>query len=229
MKVIAFNGSPRKNGNTQILIRKVFAELEARDIKTELVQVGGKSIKGCRACYKCFKNQDNKCSMDNDLLNECIAKMLEADGIIFGTPVYFYNITAQGKTVIDRTFALGRSKKGLANKVGGIVVVGGSLGLVDALKDLYFYMIVTRMLPAGFVAAYGAAKGDVKDLPKCMQAARGLGKQVVKIAEKKFKYTRILRRRILPSEPIRADPIRSLRVRHVDPILRPPFPKAQPY
>ena len=114
--------------------------------------------------------------------------MQEADGIIFGTPVYFYNMTAQGKTVIDRTMALGRSKKNLANKVGGIVVVGGSLGLVDAVKDLYFYMIVARMLPASFVAAYAAAKGDVKELPKYMQAARNLGKQVVKITEKKFRY-----------------------------------------
>ena len=97
-------------------------------------------------------------------------------------------MTAQGKTVIDRTMALGRTQKGLANKVGGIVVVGGSLGLVDAVKDLCFYMMVPRMLPASFVAAYAAAKGDVKELPKCMQAARSLGKQMVKVVEKKFKY-----------------------------------------
>ena len=121
-------------------------------------------------------------------MQELYNKMVKADGIIFGTPVYFYNMTAQGKAVIDRTIALGRPDKSLANKVGGIVVVGGSLGLIDAVKDLYFYMVTRQMLPANFVAAYAAIEGDVKKLEKCMKAAEDLGAQMVKIAEKKFTY-----------------------------------------
>jgi multimeric flavodoxin WrbA len=121
-------------------------------------------------------------------MQEVYAKMLEADGIVFGSPVYFYNITAQGKAVIDRTLALGHSGRTLANKTGGIVVVGGSLGLIDAVKDLYFYMIVHQMLPANFIAAYSSNKGDVKRLEKCMSAAADLGKQLVKIVEKGFTY-----------------------------------------
>ena len=117
-----------------------------------------------------------------------LEKLLEADGILFGSPVYFYNITAQGKAVIDRSLPLGIRGKGLANKVGGIVVVGGSLGLVDAVKDLYFYIVLRQMIPANFVAAYASIKGDVKKLEKCMKAAEELGVQMVKIAGKKFTY-----------------------------------------
>ena len=78
MKVVGFNGSPRKKGNTQILLKKVFAELEQEGIETELVQLAGKKIKGCASCYKCFQNQDKRCSVDNDVLNEYLEKMLEA-------------------------------------------------------------------------------------------------------------------------------------------------------
>ncbi len=102
MKVVAFSGSPRKKGNTQLLIQRVFTELESQGIETEMIQVGGKNIKGCRACYKCFKNLDKQCSMKNDMLNECIEKMVEADGLILGSPVYFSNVTSDMKALIDR-------------------------------------------------------------------------------------------------------------------------------
>ena len=79
--MVAFNGSPRKKGNTQILIKKVFEVLEKEGIETELVQLGGKKIRGCSACYKCFKNLDKHCSVDNDVLNECLDKMLKAEEV----------------------------------------------------------------------------------------------------------------------------------------------------
>lgn len=82
MKVVAFNGSPRKEGNTAFLIKHVLEELEKEGIETETVQVGGKSIHGCTACGKCFENKDRKCVIDKDIINDCISKMLEADGII---------------------------------------------------------------------------------------------------------------------------------------------------
>jgi multimeric flavodoxin WrbA len=185
MKILGLSFSPRTRGNTEILLEAALLGARRLKAETELYRVAGKEIHPCDGCASCWDT--GKCHIEDDML-EVYGKMREADGIIFGTPVYFYNMTAQGKTVIDRTFALGRSNKNLANKVGGIVVVGGSLGLVDAVKDLYFYMLVARMLPASFVAAYAAGKGEVRKLPKCMQAAQNLGKQVVKIAAKKFKY-----------------------------------------
>jgi len=185
MKILGLSFSPRVRGNTEILLEAALSSARRLKAETELYRVAGKEIRPCDGCASCWAT--GKCHIEDDM-QEVYRKMQEADAILFGTPDYFYNMTAQGKTVIDRTFALGRSQKGLANKVGGIVAVGGSLGLIDAVKDLYFFMIVSRMLPASFVAAYAGAKGDVKSLPKCMQASRNLGKQVVKIAEKKFIY-----------------------------------------
>ena len=102
MKVVAFNGSARKNGNTTILIKKVFEELEKESIETELVHLAGKNNKGCIACYKCFKNKDFRCSVKDDSINECIEKMIEADGIILASPTYFTNVSTGMKALIER-------------------------------------------------------------------------------------------------------------------------------
>ena len=185
MKLLGLSFSPRKEGNTELLMERAFAGAAQLGAQTELYRVADKDIKPCDGCGACYKS--GECHIKDDMPELC-DKMLEADGIIFGTPVYFYNMTAQGKAAIDRTIVLGRPDRSLGSKVGGIIVVGGSLGLVDAVKDLYFYMATRQMLPANFVAAYAASAGDVKKLPKCMSAAEALGKQMVKIAAKKFIY-----------------------------------------
>ena len=185
MKILGLSFSPREQGNTELLLEKVFAGAGQAGAETELYRVADKAIQPCDGCGGCFKT--GKCHIQDDM-QDLYGKMLAADGIVFGTPVYFYNITAQGKTAIDRTIALGHAGRSLANKIGGIVVVGGSLGLVDAVKDLYFFMVTRQMVPASFVAAYASNKGDIKKLEKCMKAASDLGTQMVKIAEKGFKY-----------------------------------------
>jgi multimeric flavodoxin WrbA len=185
MKILGLSFSPREEGNTELLLEKAFTGANQLEADTELFRVANKKIAPCDGCGSCFKT--GECHIQDDM-QALYIKMLEADGIIFGTPVYFYNMTAQGKAAIDRTIALGHAGKSLANKVGGIVVVGGSLGLLDAVKDLYFFMVTRQMLPASFVAAYASNKGDVEKLEKCMRAASDLGMQMVKIAEKKFKY-----------------------------------------
>jgi multimeric flavodoxin WrbA len=185
MKLLGLSFSPRKQGNTELLLERVFTGAVQAGAEAELYRVADKEIKPCDGCGSCFKT--GTCHIRDDM-QEVYEKMLGADGILFGTPVYFYNVTAQGKAVIDRTIALGRPERSLANKVGGIVVVGGSLGLIDAVKDLYFYMVTRQMLPANFVAAYAGGEGEVNKLQKCMKAAEDLGKQMVKIAEKRFTY-----------------------------------------
>ena len=120
MKILGLSFSPRVRGNTEILLEAVLSSARRLKAETELYSVAGKEIHPCDGCASCWDT--GKCHIKDDM-QVVYRKMQEADGIIFGTPVYFYNMTAQGKTVIDRTFALGRSKKGLANKVGGIVVV----------------------------------------------------------------------------------------------------------
>ncbi len=185
MKILGISFSPREKGNTELLMGKALAGARSEGAETELYRIADKSIKPCDGCSACFKT--GRCHIKDDM-EEVEKKLLEADGILFGSPVYFYNITAQGKAVIDRSLPLGIREKALANKVGGVVVVGGSLGLVDAVKDLYFYIVLHQMIPANFVAAYASIKGDVKKLEKCMKTAEELGVQMVKIAEKKFTY-----------------------------------------
>lgn len=101
MKVIVFNGSARKDGNTAILIKHVFGELEAEGIKTELVQFAGKALRGCKACHRCFDNKDQRCAQKNDVANDCVEKMIEADGIILASPTYFADISPELKALID--------------------------------------------------------------------------------------------------------------------------------
>ena len=183
MKIAALSFSPRVQGNTELLLETALAGAQKRGAETELIHIAGKSIAHCDGCGSCFINEG--CHIQDDM-QDLSRNLLACDGIIFGSPVYYYNITAQGKAFIDRTIAL--KGAGLTNKVGGIVVVGGSLGLVDAVKDLYFFMVINQMIPANFVAAYASQKGDVKKLGKCLKASEELGIQMVKIAEKKFTY-----------------------------------------
>jgi len=185
MKILAISCSPRKQGNTEILLGEALNGAQQDGAEVELYSVAGKTIAPCDACSSC--GEKGECHIKDDM-QSLYGKILEADGIIFGTPVYFYNMAAQCKTVIDRTIALNHPGRNMANKVGGIIVVGASLGNIDAVKDLYFYFVSRRMLAANYVAVYGMAKGDVKTLEKGMKAAYDLGRQMVRLVEMHFEY-----------------------------------------
>lgn len=185
MKILGLSFSPREQGNTEILMQAVLESAEENGAETELYRTVEKEIKPCDACGHCFKT--GECPIEDDM-QDLYKKMITADGILFGTPVYFYGMTAQGKCVIDRTIALNHGGNSLSSTVGAVVAVAGSLGLVDVLKDLYFYMATRQMLPASYIAAYGSNKGDVKDYVQCMEASRALGKQMVEIIKMDFKY-----------------------------------------
>ena len=116
MKVVAFNGSPRKEGNTFQSLQIVMAELQKEGIETELIQVGGKALHGCTACYGCYKNKDRECVIKKDDLNSYVAKMIEADGIIIGSPVYFSNVTSEVKAFMDRAGLVARANDYLLDK-----------------------------------------------------------------------------------------------------------------
>jgi multimeric flavodoxin WrbA len=183
MKILGLSCSPRKQGNTMVLMEEALRGAKQDGAEVELYSVAGKDIKPCDACWAC--RNTSRCHIKDDM-QVLYEKMLEADGIIFGTPVYFYSMAAQAKAVIDRTIAFHSSERSLANKVGGVIAVAGSQGTTDALKDLYFYMVTRQILPANFVAAYTTE--DVRKMGKCMQAAKDLGRQMVQIINMKFKY-----------------------------------------
>jgi multimeric flavodoxin WrbA len=163
---------------------------KAEGAETELYSVSGKDLKPCDGCWACTKGKE--CPIQDDM-EELLQKMLAADGIIYGVPIYFYGMAAQAKMIIDRTIALNGPGRSLANKVGGVVVTAGSLGIIDALKDFYFYIVSRQMLPAHFVAAYPVT--DLKQMEQCMKSTRDLGRQMVQIANQKFEYPKGIPRR----------------------------------
>lgn len=183
MKILGLSCSPRKNGNTVSLLNLALEGAKAEGADIEMYSVAGKDIKPCDGCQACAKT--GICKVKDDM-QELYAKLLESDGIIFGVPVYFYGMTAQAKAIIDRTICFSTPKQNLTNKVGGVIVTGGSLGLVDILKDLYFYMVTRQMIPANYVAAY--PRGDFKQMEKCAKTTSDLGRQMVLIAKQNFQY-----------------------------------------
>ena len=185
MNILALSCSPRPEGNTETLLHEALRGAEQEGAIGELYSVSGKTIAPCDACGACGKTSICRIKDDMQVVYE---KMLAADGIIFGTPIYMHSMTSQAKTIIDRTYALNRAPRNLANRVGGIVVTAGSLGIIDALKDFYFFMAMYQMIPANFVGAYARAKGDVTGMERTMKAAFDLGRQVAQIAAKKFQY-----------------------------------------
>jgi multimeric flavodoxin WrbA len=188
MKVVGFSGSPRKKGNTQILIKKVFEELEKEGIETELLQLGGKKIKGCSACYKCFQNLDQHCSMKNDVLNEYLDKMLEADGIILGSPVYFSNMTSETKALIDRAGMVGTANGGLfKHKVGAAVVAVRRAGAVSTFDALNHFFLYGQMFVPGssyWNVSIGREPGDVEQDAEGMNTMKVLGENMAWLLKK---------------------------------------------
>lgn len=165
MKVIAFNGSPREDGNTSILIGRLLEKLKEAGIDTEACQLGGRTIHGCRACYACFKNKDGRCAFDDDVANECIAKMAQADGIILASPTYFSDLTPELKSLIDRAGFVGMANGGLfRRKVGAAVVAVRRAGSVHVFDSINHFFLISQMIVPGsryWNVGIGRDKGDV--------------------------------------------------------------------
>jgi multimeric flavodoxin WrbA len=188
MKVIAFNGSARKDGNTAILINEVLKELKKEHIETEMIQLAGKKIHGCIACYKCRENKDFECAVKNDDANTCIAKMREADGIILGSPVYFTDVTAEMKALIDRAGFVARGNDHMfRRKVGAAVVAvrrAGSLHTFDTIN--HFFTISQMIIPGSnyWNLGIGGKIGDVTSDEEGMKTMQVLGQNMAWLMKK---------------------------------------------
>jgi len=185
VKILGLSCSPRKSGNTEILVSEALDGAQSEGAEVELFSLSGKEIKPCDGCYAC--RETGKCHIDDDM-QTVYQQLVEADGIIFGTPIYFYSMTSQAKALIDRTIALRRPGIKLANKVGGVITVAGSLGLIDAIKDLYFYIAINHMVPADYVAATASEKGAIRKNERAMKAAWELGREMVQLVRKGFEF-----------------------------------------
>ena len=179
MKVIAFNGSARKDGNTTILVKTVFSELKKEGIRTELVQLAGKKIRGCIACGKCFTNQDKRCAVTGDIANDCIEKMLEADGIILASPTYFADVSAEMKALIDRSGFVAKANQDMfRRKVGASVVAVRRAGAIHAFDTMNHFFFISQMIVPGssyWNIGIGLAPGDVNSDEEGLSTMQSLG------------------------------------------------------
>lgn len=188
MKVVAINGSARKNGNTSQMIQMVFEELEKAGIETEEIQLAGEHPHGCIACYQCFKTKNQKCIVDVDCINQCIEKMVEADGILLASPTYFADISTEMKALIDRAGMTARANSDMFKRKAGAALVarrrGGAIHAFDSMNHLF---TISQMITVGssyWNIGVGREKGEVTDDQEGVTTMKDLGKNMAWLLKK---------------------------------------------
>lgn len=182
MKVVAFNGSPKAEGNTYTAIKLVTDKLEGAGIDVEMIHVGNRVIRGCLACNRCIKNRDERCVIDDDV-NGWIQKMKDADGIIISSPVHFAAIAGTMKSFLDRAFYVANMNKGMfRHKVGAAVVAVRRSGGVPAFNQLNNYLSYSEMtMPTAnyWNVIHGTKPGDALQDGEGVQIMQVLGENMV--------------------------------------------------
>lgn len=188
IKVVLFNGSPREKGNTYHCLRMVMNELEVEQVECELVWIGLEKLSQCRECYSCDEDQTQRCIVEDDKLNDYITKMLDADGIIIGSPTFFSNVTPPIKTLIDRAGLVSKANDDmLKRKVGAAVVAvrrGGATTVMSAIN--YFFLINQMIVPGSSYWNFGIGRepGEVEDDEEGKKTFRNLGKNMAWLLKK---------------------------------------------
>jgi len=182
LEVLGIVCSPRKGGNTEILVKEALAGAKESGAEVELLRISELKIAPCDGCMKC--HQSGECRIKDDM-QEVYKKILAADGIILGSPVYFWSVSGQAKTLMDRTYALRYPHHKLKDKVGGAIVATGRRGSISALSVLNNFFLGHDMLVTGLgIAGYGTKKGEVRKDEHAMKSARSLGSQVTELIKR---------------------------------------------
>jgi len=190
MKVVALNASARKDGNTAILLNLVMDELKKERIQTELIQLGGHALAGCKACYKCFKNKDRRCVMKKDMLNEIIEKMEGAEGILLGSPTYFSDVSSGMRAFIERCGFVARANDYMfKRKVGASVVAVRRAGAVPAFSSMNLFLHYMQMVMPGssyWSLGIGRDPGEVRNDAEGVQTMKDLGQNMAWLMKKVY-------------------------------------------
>lgn len=188
MRVVAFCGSARKNGNTALLLRTVLEPLQEAGIETELVELAGTNPKGCRGCFVCMTEKDGSCVIKDDIVNDCIAKMASADGILLGSPTYFADLSTEMKALIDRSGMVGRANGELyKRKLGAAVVAVRRAGGIHAFDSMNHFFLIGQMIVVGssyWNIGIGRDKGEVAGDEEGMKTMRQLGENMAWLLKK---------------------------------------------
>jgi multimeric flavodoxin WrbA len=188
MQVIAVNGSARKDGNTFILLNAVLDEVQKEGIDTEIIQMAGQHLQGCIACYQCMKKKDGRCAVDKDMLNDTLAKLREADGILLGSPTYFSDVSANMRALIERAGFVARANDYmLKRKVGAGVIAVRRAGSIPALNSINLFLSYNQMIIPGssyWNIALGRDPGDVRKDAEGLQTMKTLGQNMAWLLKK---------------------------------------------
>ena len=188
MKVVLFNGSPRKKGNTFHALQVVIAELISNGIECEYIWIGKEKIQGCTACYQCAENKNKKCSIKTDNINAYLEKVLNADGIIIGSPTYFANVSSAVKAFIDRVGLVSKVNGDmLKHKVGAAVVAVRRQGATHVFSSINFFFLINQMYVVGssyWNLGIGSDPGDVKKDKEGIKTFKNLGKNISLLLQK---------------------------------------------
>ncbi len=182
MKVLAINSSARKDGNTALLINTVFEELKKEGIETEMIQLAGKVIEPCKACWACGGRKN--CVHKKDLFQEIYEKMIQADGILLGSPVYTANISANMQAFLERASVvadMNRKENLFRHKVGAAVTAARRGGALNALDAMNHFFMLQDMFIAGssyWPMAYGRMPGEVKEDQEGIETMKNLGQNM---------------------------------------------------
>jgi multimeric flavodoxin WrbA len=182
MKALAINGSPRPGGNTEIMLKKVLEPLEAAGWSTKYLRIGGKPVRGCIACFKCFEKRNRRCSVEKDDMNDYLEQIYAADAIILGSPTYFADVTPELKALIDRAGFVALANGGLLRgKIGAAVVAvrrGGATHVFDTINHMF---LISCMIVPGSIywnLGMGGDKGEVLGDEEAMRNMNHLGKTI---------------------------------------------------
>jgi multimeric flavodoxin WrbA len=179
LKVLGIVCSPRSGGNTEILVYKALKSAEREGAEVEMWSFAGKNVKPCDHCESCFET--GECRIKDDM-QDLYSKMIEADGIIFGSPVYFWSVSAQAKLVMDRTFALQYPTNRLHGKLGGAIAVAETRAQAKALTVINIFFLCQGIIPVGLgVSGTGSKKGEVEEDERSLTRATELGRRMVKL------------------------------------------------
>jgi len=185
MKIAGILGGPRKGGNTEVLLDVALEEAKGNGVLTEKIPLRDKTIAPCDGCLGCIKT--GECVIEDDG-QEVYEKMLESEGIIWATPVYFWSMSSLAKTLMDRTYALGFPKLRLANKVGGLIVVAGGRGCMSTANIFNMYFNYNHMFFAEFAYGYAHEKGEIKENTFAKNIVKEMVHQMISLINANLKY-----------------------------------------
>ena len=188
MKVVAINGSPRKGGNTEIMLNAVLEPIKAAGVETKIIQVGGQNIHGCRGCWACQKLLNRKCAFNDDIVNDILEDLFSANAIIWGTPSYYSNMTPELKALIDRAGIVASANgKLFRHKVGAAVIAERRGGGSFIQASIHEMMLMSEMIIPGSTYwnfGFGRDKGEISADAEAMANMKNLGENILMLIQK---------------------------------------------